>query len=161
MEAKVSVLLTSQANDDCHDDHCKKQMSPEQTSSKSSLGSYWTEPLPEHRTRRSPETYLSPIKLDDCTHNISLPIITDVNTCTIFFHDELSDLLGLFVKTVEALSRSARTPAQKLVLVPTKDIGNYMEFYDDSMLGLTQRSSIIDTKCTAMTSHKPINVVPE
>ena len=160
MEAKFPVPLTSQANDDGHDDHCKKQMAPEQTSSKASLGVYWDQPKKERRNRKSPQFLLSPNKLDDYTHKISLPNITNVNTCTIFFHDKQSALLGLFVKTVKALSRSTRTPAQKLVLVFNTDIGNYMEFYDNSVQGLTKRSSVTHTDSTAMVGHEPINVVP-
>ena len=141
IEAKVPTPLMSQANEDCHDDDSKKKMSLVQASplpkhlpecspvvADRISGDYWKSPVQVTRSRKSPQFSHSPNKKDECTHKITPPNINNMNTCTIFFHNELSYLLGFFVETVEASFRSARIPGQKLVLVPNKDIGNYFEF---------------------------------
>ena len=96
---------------------------------------------------------------DECTHKITPPNINNVNTCTMFFHDNQSYLLGLLVETVEASNRSTRTPGHKLVFVPDNLRDNYLIFNDAHMPPSTQCTSIMDTECTAMTSSKSINIV--
>ena len=77
------------------------------------------------------------------------------------FHNDQVYLLELLVKTIEALTGSARSTAPKLLLVTNKHIGPYMNFYESQMPPTTQRATILDRESTTMTSPNSINVVPK
>ena len=174
MEAKVPTSLMSQVNEDCYDDDSKKKMSPvlallmpknlsacSPMVANRSTGDYLESPVPGTRSRKLTQfLYSSPME-DECTHKITPPNINDVNTCTMFFHDNQSYLLGLLVETVETSTCSARTPVHKLVFVPDNFRNNYFIFNDTHMPLTTQHTSIMDTECIAISSSKSINVVPK
>ena len=121
-------------------------------------GSYWNSPTGNRKRIRYPTvSYNSSKNSETSTIKKLLPIVTDSNTCTIFFSKDNLQFLQMFV---EALTCPSRKQVPKLVPLSNSESEDYSGYYEEKMPPLTHHLNFRKSVKTAMSSNQFIMINP-